>query len=829
MKYFYLLFIVTFLFSTIPAQNQTLMANPTVTDSGFAGGSGSDSDPYQVSSKEHLDLVRLHLDKHFRQTADIDLGGENWLPIGYITGQEEVPEDFTGSFDGYGFVIENLTIDREDQDFIGLFARLDEGGAFMTVTLTDVTITGNTRVGALVGDSHNNTTIVDSYSTGTVSGEEYVGGLLGYHYMGLIEGCSSEADVTGDEYVGGLIGMSQESMIMDSHASGRIEGSYNVGGLVGYLDEGMIIDSYATGEVEGDEEDSGGIGGLVGSVARSTIITSHATGNVRGDSSVGGLAGDSWDSEIIGSFAEGTVSGNYSVGGLVGDNDGYIFMCHATGDVFGDDETGGLVGWNAGGTIMLSYATGDVKGDRDESMQLGGLVGASEEGLITNSYATGSVTGYEEVGGLIGSFDGQIMHCFSTGLVTGSVDVGGLIGNNYDEDSIVMDSFYDMETSGQTASAGGTGKTTAEMKTRATFTDAGWDFNVGDDEGIWDIQADVNNGYPHLAWQTAEEDTDDPEPGPDEVADADGNIYQTTVIGELRWMTENLKTTRYNDGVEIQTTWEGYSDGSYAWYDDDEEYKHLYGGLYNWAAVNTGKLCPDDWRVSSGGDWYDMFTYLVNNYDYINDSNVNHYLKSCRQVNSPLGGDCATTEHPRWNENDSHYGNNEFGFSAFAGGRRNSDGTFANIGHLGQWWTTETQAGLPINAHGYGIFSTSGGLHAFTNSKLLGFSVRCVQDYTETRVDDEPDPVIKTFTLHGNYPNPFNPTTTIRFELPASGPVTIEIYNSMGQRVSVIHQQQMTAGQNDVSVDGSSWASGIYLYAVRYNNVVISNKMTLIK
>ena len=173
-------------------------------------------------------------------------------------------------------------------------------------------------------------------------------------------------------------------------------------------------------------------------------------------------------------------------------------------NITGQNEVGGLVGLNDGSsTISNSYSTGSVSG----SSYVGGLVGLNgSSSAISNSYSSGSVSGSSYVGGLVGynySSSSIISNSYSTGSVSGSSNVGGLVGLN---SSTVTNSFWDTETSGQTTSAGGAGKTTAQMKTAATYTDAGWDFmdetanGTNDYWGINETGAQ-NNGYPFLAWQ----------------------------------------------------------------------------------------------------------------------------------------------------------------------------------------------------------------------------------------------------------------------------------------------------------------------------------------
>jgi uncharacterized protein (TIGR02145 family) len=92
------------------------------------------------------------------------------------------------------------------------------------------------------------------------------------------------------------------------------------------------------------------------------------------------------------------------------------------------------------------------------------------------------------------------------------------------------------------------------------------------------------------------------------VTDIDGNVYHTVVIGNYIWFKENLKTTSYNDGTKIpnltgSTDWLGSTEGAYCWYDNNESNSKTYGALYNWYAVNTGRICPEGWRVPKDQEW----------------------------------------------------------------------------------------------------------------------------------------------------------------------------------------------------------------------------------
>ncbi len=219
-----------------------------------------------------------------------------------------------------------------------------------------------------------------------------------------------------------------------------------------------------------------------------------------------GLFGVVVDGEIRNlGLEDGSVTGG-TVGELVGVNFGTIGQCYATGAVTGI-TVGGLVGYNKG-TVNRCYATGSVAG-------------------LSN--LDGSVEG---VGGLVGVNFGTIVQCYASGHVVGIEDVGGLVGNGWWKDA--SDSYWDVETSGQETSAGGEGRTTAQMKDAATFVD--WDW------GVWGIAAD-GGSYPYLLWAPPPFRVQVVAAGPGSVTSvpgADGNTLTVTATADgnaefVRW------------------------------------------------------------------------------------------------------------------------------------------------------------------------------------------------------------------------------------------------------------------------------------------------------
>lgn len=203
------------------------------------------------------------------------------------------------------------------------------------------------------------------------------------------------------------------------------------------------------------------------------------------------------------------------------------------------------------------------------------------------------------------------------------------------------------------------------------------------------------------------------------VTDADGNTYNTIGIGYQDWMTENLKTTKFNDGTNISlvtndSAWNTLSTPAYCWYNNDKSsYKDSYGALYNWYVVETGSLCPTGWHVPSQDDWNTLIEYIGAN------NEPGGQLKSTRT---------APDAHPRWNSPNTG-ATNSTGFSALPGGERMLDGEsalFDYIGVEGDWWTSNEYSTL--NATYYFIRNNYSNVYNGYSKKKNGFSVRCVKN-----------------------------------------------------------------------------------------------------
>ena len=245
---------------------------------------------------------------------DIDLSSySNWDPIGEVDLDTGTGQGFTGLLDGNGYAISNLTINRPDEDGVGLFGTIGDpstmtGGDIKNLGLENFKISGQDYVGALASLSFG--TITNCYVTGDVTGNEYAGGLVGENIGIITNSYAAAVSVMGNDNVsGGLVGFNVGT-ISNSYASGSITGRTRVGGLVGD-NYGGITNCYADGNVNGDMFYIGGLAGR--NRDRGIITNSYATGLVQGATMIGGLVGSSernakiensiWNTETTGQSA----------------------------------------------------------------------------------------------------------------------------------------------------------------------------------------------------------------------------------------------------------------------------------------------------------------------------------------------------------------------------------------------------------------------------------------------------------------------------------------------------------------------------------------------
>ena len=401
-----------------PEKNYASEASTGLLLPAYNEGDGTISSPFRVVNAETLKRVgkgigeyaAWSLSAHYKQAKDIDMAGEEFAPIG-DNNTENNNSRFSGSYDGNGKTISNLTINAPNSDVQGLFGYIGDGAIVRNLGLLNISIAGKDYVGGVVGINYHGT-VENCYISGSVIGRGGVGGIVGSNF-GTVRGCHSTGSVYGDhDSAGGVVGINQNlkqmlypnsGMVEDCYSTGSVSGAYIIGGVVGYNSSGTVQNCYATGSVIGGNN----TGGVAGYNAGGTVRDSYATGSVSGGDNTGGVVGWNYAKAAVQNcYATGDVLGGNNVGGVVGESSGTVQNCYATGNVTGRNTVGGVVGRNYSGTVQNCYAIGDVSGYGGD---IGGAVGSNRENVL-NLVALNKSTTKTSPLGTIGRAIGFIGH-----------------------------------------------------------------------------------------------------------------------------------------------------------------------------------------------------------------------------------------------------------------------------------------------------------------------------------------------------------------------------------------------------------------------------------
>ena len=485
----------------------------------YADGTGTESNPYQISTAEQLQAINNNVSAHYILTEDIDLKGVDFTPIGNADSGA-----FTGSFDGNGHTISNLNV--FSGKYAGLFGCNE--GVIQNVTLSEIYVYGTRYLGGVVAENTAVGVVSDCVvQSGVVESDGginsiHAGGICGTNSGELSGSFSNGASVTvsndsADAYAGGILGYSTASLEMNAAVNtGNVSSDSYSGGLVGY-----------------------------GSNCTITVTNCHNTGNVSSDYYSGGLVGyGSGTVTVTDSCNMGNVSSSYYFscsGGIVGHGDGDVTVTDScnTGNVSSSSSgyqsgySGGLVGYGVGTvTVSNSYNTGYVSSSPSgySSGYSGGLVGYGRSSVtVSNSYNTGNVSGDNYSGGLVGYGRSSVTvsNSYNTGNVSGDYS-GGLVGVG-DDTVTVSNSYARRGYRSDAYGISGSLKTEAELRERATFTN--WDFSE-----VWRMGESCNGGFPVLQNTCAP--------------------FQLNLANAEMLLGDTLQLTAYQNGVQTSAvTW----------------------------------------------------------------------------------------------------------------------------------------------------------------------------------------------------------------------------------------------------------------------------------
>ena len=440
--------------STFLKSHPILLENPEVS------GTGTSDDPYLFRTPEGLEDMRDYINgtgnfsgnahtgsgQFFGLANSINLGGSEsnqWTPIGDY--DKYINLKFSGTFDGGGHLISGLYINNNSAN------------------------------------------------------RQYYG-LFGYVVGGTIENLGVNGSVTGNQYIGGIVGSGNNCTIENCYNIGNIKGNSEIGGICGGTASGSnakFINCYNAGSVVASV---GGTlqyaGGIVGFGGRSTIKYCYNIGSVTSDCWAGGIAGSSQGGTIEYCYngENGTVSGT-DAGGIVGDN-GSIENCYNAGTVEGivcDDDVGCVGGISASSySVTNCYNIGKITGIAKDA---GGIAGFYSD--VTNCYNFGTIdVTADNVGGILGA-TGNVTNCYNIGKITGTAGNAGGIAGDISERNSIKNCYY---LKGEYFGIGSTEEDTtgqAESKTVAQFKsgEVAWLLQNGQEDQVW-YQKTGTDDYP---------------------------------------------------------------------------------------------------------------------------------------------------------------------------------------------------------------------------------------------------------------------------------------------------------------------------------------------
>ena len=419
---------------------------------GFAGGSGTEDDPYLISNGSELAYLAQQVNSgnryenvHFKLTNDIYLNDTTDWELWGTTGSSSA-----GKADTRDEVIEPTKQNKGD--------KVDEPIAIPVRPAPKTELESDALSDALNAAGQSNTFVSTGSYPWMVDSTTYDGRTAAQSGNYNVSSSTSSFSTTG----GGGFSDSADITVCYAPAntwiaigteSNRFYGCFDGNG---YAVRGIYINTQESFQ------------GLFGFGKCSVIANlGVAESYIYGDTYVGGVVGyngagyngvEYSGGTVTGCYNEGNITGKRNVGGVVGYNGGTVTDCYNTGDVTGKYYAGGVFGEN-GGTVTDCYNTGNVTGKED----VGGVAGINT-GTVTNCYNNGSVTGGNPVGGVVGENHGTVTDCYNTGSVTGKEDVGGVVGHCWKYDVTVTNCYNTGSVTGEEVVGGVVGSSSCTVK-----------------------------------------------------------------------------------------------------------------------------------------------------------------------------------------------------------------------------------------------------------------------------------------------------------------------------------------------------------------------------
>lgn len=784
-----------------------------------------------ISTLTQLQAMKDSLSANYKLGQDIDASATSgWNESGgSFLGFEPIGDNstpYTGSFDGNGYKITGLYINRPTQDYVGLFGKVD--GDIKNLGITRASIEGKDYVGVLAGSINNtfSSDFIENYSKGEVIGNNNVGGLFGFTNA-KIHRSFSKAKVSGNTYVGGLVGNTDSFTITDSYATGAVTGNTFVGGLVGDLNSnGVGTDDneriYATGKVTGSI--------AAGALSGGSNTTYNSYFNSETSAASGVLSGITGRTTLE-MIRDTSFTPSNSRPGFTFDNSNWSIINGYTYPYLsgiGNDITSVLTISGSEGWRLMSPPNDKLTyGELLEPLWTQGFTGADSETGTSNVY----------------TWDESLQQYVSIQNSTDSVEVG--VG-------LLVYVFADSDKDGNAELF--PRNIIKDMEIYNSETTFSLDLTDDNDAGTtldgWNL---IGNPYPFpINWTNS--------------SHGSGWAKQAMFISMYVWNSSAGEYQSHNGTAGTFATpdiapWQGFWVKSEVFNTPmtvNEDAKSI-EGVFNKSfqtvpeirfsikelpedssdALRSGTMIMFSEYSSIGLDELDSYKLQSLNTEYLSlfttlDTGENLDINSLPDsLNENItvkldveGSHISGKYELTWNHKllPEQW---EFIITDITNGKE------INLKDESSFIIDEGRAKVALDINPsfsvpeFGLVKQTHSKQANNSGSRFTLTIRPNHTVSTEIEEEEEEPI--TLALDQNYPNPFNPSTTIHYAVPVQSKVRLEVFDLVGRKVAELVNGPKSAGLYTINFDASQLASGLYIYRLQVGNKVLTKKMTLIK
>ncbi|GAB5409526.1 MAG: hypothetical protein BalsKO_18910 [Balneolaceae bacterium] len=784
-----------------------------------------------ISTLTQLQAMKDSLSANYKLGQDIDASATSgWNESGgSFLGFEPIGDNstpFTGDFDGKGYKITGLYINRPTQDYVGLFGKTE--GDIEDLGIIRASIEGKDYVGALAGSIDNtfSSNFNENYSKGEVKGNNNVGGLFGFTNA-KIHRSFSKAEVTGNNYVGGLVGNTDSFTITDSYATGAVTGNAFIGGMAGDLNSNGVGSAnneriYSTGKVTGNSQ----VGAIAG--ASNTAYNSFYNSETSG---VSGVLFESTSRSSLEMIQDSSFSTSNIIDGFTFDNSNWSIINGYTYPYLsgiGNDITSVLTISGSEGWRLMSPPSNQLTyGELLEPLWTQGFTGADSETGTSNVY----------------TWNESQQQYVSIQNSTDSVQVG--VG-------LLVYVFADSDKDGNAETF--PRNIIKDMEIYSSETTFPLDLTDDNDAGTtldgWNL---IGNPYPFpINWTNSTHGSGwgkqamfismyiwNASAGEYQSHNGTAGTFATPDIAPWQgfWVKSELANTPMTVDENAKSTAGTFNKSTLTVPEIRFTLKELLvdssdalksGTMVMFSEYSTTGLDElDSYKLQSlNAEFLSLFTTL-NTGENLDINSLPDSLNEPITVKLKYDGSNISGEYElTWNHKllPEDW---EFILTDTRSGEevnlKNEDSYIIDEGASKRISRAKNIFSVPE----FGLVKQNLSKSATNSDSRFTLTISPSQTVSNEIEVEEEQPI--ALALDQNYPNPFNPFTTINYAVPVQSKVRLEVFDLVGRKVAELVNGPKSAGLYTINFDASQLASGLYIYRLQVGGKVLTRKMTLIK